>query len=132
MKAVLVLVVLLLPCYSEALDSPLLSSIDAHDLDNTLPSKPLDVWLKSVVPSTWEISQTKEVTDCGEYSGNPEQKDYPLCLEVSLINGSVTNYLYVYVGTNKLGISGKPTFFWGLVDGEAINKLSELHANSRL
>ena len=109
-----------------ATDAPALSTLNVNDLDSTLESKPLDQWLSSVLGKSWKISASKELTGCGEISGNPDQKDYPICLEINLESVEQKYYLYISVGTSKKGVSGKPAFHWGSVGNRSIYKLSKL------
>jgi hypothetical protein len=126
MKITLVIITLLFSLSVFAIDAPKLSSINVHELDSTLDSQAIDKWLISVLPKGYVIETTSQLTGCGEISGDPGQQGYPLCMEVTLKNNDEKQHLYIVVGTSKNGVSGKPEFYWGMVKGKAIYKLSKL------
>jgi hypothetical protein len=128
-----------IPCIAALLSSlalsaeaPALSSIDVAALEAGFDSQPLDRWLREELGEQWEIIVTPSLTDCGEQSGNPGQRDFPLCIEVKLTKGSKVGFLHIVVGSYQAGVSGPPQFFFGVMDGRSLNKLSELHSASAL
>jgi hypothetical protein len=88
--------------------------------------------LLSVVGTGVRVSISEELSGCGENTGDSKQIDYPLCIEIQIIDKKETDYLYISVGTAKLGVSGQPAFFWGMVDGQSIRRLSELVSENAL
>lgn len=115
-----------------AAEIPVLSALDVSHLDASLESQPLDEWLVGRLGEGWEISQSKELNDCGEQDGTSTQRDFPLCTTVTFESAEKVGHLYISVGTQQKGVSGSPIFFFGLLDGVFFNKLSELKGASSL
>lgn len=107
-------------------EAPVLSALDVAHLDASLESQPLDGWLAAELGAEWEVSQSPSLTDCGEQDGTSSERDFPLCMEIKLESTQGVGYLYISVGTQQKGVSGNPRFFFGVVGGIHINKLSEI------
>lgn len=107
---------------------PPLASIDVADLDAGHASMPLDQWLQQTLGVGWTFTAGESLTDCGEQTGNGIQSHIPLCIEIAITsdNAPARGYLYIVVGSVSQGISGKPAFFFGTLDGRFFNRLSEL------
>ena len=110
-------------------------SLTADKYDQSLPSIPVEQWLKSILPHGIVASWGKYVTDCGEQTGVPaidKDRDMPLCAEIEFKeNGRSVGYILLFIGTEKKGISNAHT---GLYYGEVrrndvsirLNKLGDL------
>jgi hypothetical protein len=85
-------------------------SIDVAKLDSTLPSQPLEEWLRRgparIDELNWRIS-----LDCDLKDQKPDAEgDLPLCVKVGFRRGSIAGFGVLTVGTRKLGIKGPPVF----------------------
>ena len=82
-------------------------SLSAKLFDETLPSQPIEEWLRMHLPSEYEIVWGKYVTDCGERTGSAtdKERDIPLCAEVEIKKGTkLVGYLALFLGTQKRGL----------------------------
>jgi hypothetical protein len=105
-----------------------------HRMDNALPDRPLEKWLREVVGQQAGI--TWEVNDCGEQTGNPEldkDRDFPICVEAQVrLKPKSTLYVSFSVGTLKTGVrSGSVRFAYAVVEQPggrslSIRKLSQV------
>ncbi len=110
-------------------------SLTAKEYDSTLPSIPIEKWLKSIMPKHVIVEWGKHITACGEQTGNPEidkNRDMPLCAEVELKeNNKTIGYLLFFIGTENKGmIKKKACLYYGFINSNnkqiTIKKLSEL------
>jgi hypothetical protein len=109
-------------------------SLPAEKFDKSLPSIPTERWLASSLPPGIVAVWGKNVTACGEQTGDQEidkKRDMPLCAEIELKrdNKSV-GYLLLLVGTEKKGKKVEATgLYYGYIKrGDKtidINKLQE-------
>lgn len=114
-------------------------SASVHRMDNALPDRPLEKWLREVVGR--EAGITWEVNDCGEQTGNPELdkgRDFPICVEAQVrLKQKSTLHVSVSVGTLKTGVrSGSIGFAYAVVEQpggryKSIPKLSQVPAALR-
>ena len=114
-------------------------SLTAREYDNTLPSIPIEKWLRSILKESIVIEWGAYITDCGEQTGNPEidkERDIPLCAEVELKeDNNLVGYLLFFIGTENEGVvKEKACLYYGHINSNgkqiAIKKLSDL-ANIR-
>jgi hypothetical protein len=85
-------------------------SVKDHLVDDGDTKVKLEDWMTKRFPKSSKI--VWEVNDCGEQSGNPDQKDFPICAEAST-KVEEQNYSVSYsVGTYKKGLVGRPQFWW--------------------
>ncbi len=129
--------VLSLPHESVADDEKVLfaKSLMARDYDSTLPSMPIEEWLRSTIKKEIVIEWSPYVTDCGERTGNPKidtERDMPLCAEVGLKEGGKRiGYLLLFIGTDNRGtIKDEARLYYGYMNWNnkqvTIKELGEL------
>ena len=132
--------VLLLPLGAAADDEKVLfsKSLTAKEYDHSLPSVPIEKWLRSVLNRNTVIEWSPHITDCGEQTGNPDIDkglDIQLCAEVELKeDNKVVGYLLLFIGTEKEGLSKeKAGLYYGYINLHGkeitIKKLSDLLTN---
>jgi len=82
-------------------------SLQAKNFDKNLPSIPIEQWITSSLPPDIAAVWGKNVTDCGEQTGDPKidkERDMPLCAEIELKKKDKSvGYLLLFVGTEKKG-----------------------------
>ena len=82
-------------------------SSTARDFDSDLPDQAVNDWLRSHIPSEYQVVWGEHLTACGESTGtsvDPE-RDMPLCVEVELKEGPVLKgALNLLVGTTIRGL----------------------------
>ena len=109
-------------------------SLSAKLFDETLPSQPIEEWLRMHLPSGYEIVWSKYVTDCGEGTGSASDKkrDIPLCAEVEIRKGNkLVGYLALFLGAQKRGLlNDHAGVFFGYLEHQGIKykfrKLSDI------
>jgi len=82
-------------------------SLSARHFDNTLPDQPIEKWVHANLPTGYEAIWGSHITDCGESTGSPvdKERDIPLCAEVELRKGhEIKGYLTLLIGTQKRGL----------------------------
>jgi hypothetical protein len=82
-------------------------SLTARDFDRDLPDLPIDDWLRSHIPTRYEVVWSEHTTDCGEGTGTSvdKERDMPVCVEVELKEGpEIKGCLNFFVGTQKRGL----------------------------
>jgi hypothetical protein len=77
--------------------------LSAKFFDETLPTEPIEKWLRMNLPAEYDIIWGECITDCGESTGSglDKERDMPLCVEVEIRNETLAGYLALYVGTQK-------------------------------
>jgi hypothetical protein len=110
-------------------------SLMAKDYDESLPSIPIQEWLRSMLPNGLVALWNPAITDCGEQTGDPEidkNRDMPMCAEIELKeNGISVGYLLLMIGTQKKRKSKENAgLFYGFVTRQEktinLRKLSDL------
>jgi hypothetical protein len=110
-------------------------SLTAKEYDNTLPSIPIEKWLRSTLKKNIAVEWGTDITDCGEQTGNPEidkERDIPLCADIELKeNSKIIGYLLFFIGTENKGvIKEKTCLYYGYINSNdrriTFKRLSEL------
>jgi len=109
-------------------------SLSAKQFDETLPSQPIEEWLRIHLPPEYEIVWGKHITDCGERTGSATDKkrDIPLCAEVEIRKGTkLVGYLALFLGTQERGLlNDNAGVYFGYLEHQGIKynfrKLSEI------
>ncbi len=84
-------------------------AIDVMQLDSSLPSQPLEQWLRRG-PAHIDKLQWRE-SDCGIKPDYPEPPGgYPLCVDFVYQRARVAGWGIVVIGTTRRGIVGRPRF----------------------
>ena len=113
-------------------------SLPAKKFDKSLPSIPTEQWLASSLPSGIVAVWGKNVTDCGEQTGDPaidRERDMPLCAEIEIKhNDKSVGYLLLFVGTEKKGkLKETAGLYYGYIkQGEKTIDLKKLEEISKL
>jgi hypothetical protein len=97
------------PAYEETKVLAYAKAIDVAQLDPTLPSQPLDEWLR-LGPAHVEKLQWR-ISSCGLKPDYPEPPGgYPLCVDFVYQRSRVAGWGIVTVGTTRKGIVKPPRF----------------------
>lgn len=84
-----------------------MKTLSAHTLDSSLPVTPYEHWFSSFAGGKSKLNW--EVNDCGEQDGSGQQRDFPICVQVSAdlsINKQIA--ISTLLGTHKRGFVGTP------------------------
>ncbi|HSB03656.1 MAG TPA: hypothetical protein VLK23_00585 [Thermodesulfobacteriota bacterium] len=110
-------------------------SLMAKDYEQSLPSIPIQEWLRSILPNGIVALWNPTITDCGEQTGDAEidkNRDIPMCAEIELKeNGTSVGYLLLMIGTQRKGnVKEYAALFSGFVTRHEktinLRKLSDL------
>lgn len=119
----IILSVLLLPSSPVMADDDYIiyaKKLEARKYDNKLPSIPVERWLTLALPGGIVAVWGKNVTDCGEQTGDPETdkgRDMPMCAEIELKEKDKSvGYLLLFIGTEKKGkLKDNATLYYGYI-----------------
>jgi hypothetical protein len=84
-----------------------IKKMNANTIHSSLPKMPYGKWFSNLVGNKKKINW--HVTDCGEQNGSGNQKDFPICVEVSAkYLKNKTLFISTVFGTYKKGLVGTP------------------------
>lgn len=90
-----------------------IKATSVSELQPGMPKVELERYL--LTQSGKDVKIKWEVNDCGEQTGDPADRnitDPPICVEADVTNAhGDTAYLFIAVGSAKIGIKGKPKVF---------------------
>ena len=108
--------------------------IDVAQLDSSLPSQPLDAWLRDDPARGVEVRWRQ--TECGlKHVGDEPAEGWPLCADFMFEQSGVSVRASIVVGTIRDGIKGQPKFTKAWIRtaelarngrGDVTNRLSEI------
>jgi len=91
--------------YSERIEK--IKKTNANTIHSSLPKIPYEKWFSNLVGNEKKINW--HTTDCGEQNVSGNQKDFPVCVEMSAdYLKNKTLFISTVFGTHKKGLIGTP------------------------